>query len=545
VIIDGVKVGVANLRGEDAPPVELMTITLQFPHHKSGHSKTGDMMNAFSVEHGWHHAGPGESKPTPADHRLKPAVRGFLVGDLLVSNAITTELRMSPHGVPIRVQSLRGATGTKEIVVNLGETAGADELAVMGKLLEINESAEKWDFTETEGGVTLGEVMGDCLSVNATVTELLLSHCSIGKSGGSGLQAIASALTENTSLLRVNLAFNCYGTQSVGVEEDEMSNAEYLSNSLIVNQHLLHLDLRGNSLGDSGVKHLANWLKTAAVIQQLDLRSNGVGVPGGSAIAKAMYACTTMQTLNGMSVKDMKKANVLHLRAAPVRHSASIKHALLECGGVAMMTGLLKTYPGTIHTVTIQHNEVKDGGAEHLGNFIATDPNCKVQFMMHDFWSITDKTTQLKVTRCKEISHSTAVLLGSILLKNTVLTSLNVQKVAVDTHCKAIIGNSLLDSKCSMVSYFSSDDWILDAAMTELDLSNEKLCHEDVVLICGVLKANPSVTSLKYVENCTLPALKRLTLKDSPFVFCAVCPGTKLEIQSWFRFANCLSKVVS
>ena len=107
------------------------------------------------------------------------------------------------------------------------------------------------------------------------------------------------------------------------------------------------------------------------------------------------------------------------------------------------MTGLLASYPGSVHTLTIQHNEVKDGGSEHLGNHIATTPECKVQFMYHDYWSVGDKTTSLKVVRCTELSFGSVVLMSSLLLRNSVLTNLDIQGVVIDAQCKEKICNCI------------------------------------------------------------------------------------------------------
>jgi len=94
------------------------------------------------------------------------------------------------------------------------------------------------------------------------ITELL-----VWKSGGirdSGATSISNSLIKNTSLTHLDLQYNKFSD----------SGATSISHALIKNTSLIHLDLSSNSISESGVTSISNLLIKNTSLKRLYLWSN-------------------------------------------------------------------------------------------------------------------------------------------------------------------------------------------------------------------------------------------------------------------------------
>ncbi|KAI4877557.1 hypothetical protein NFI96_028584, partial [Prochilodus magdalenae] len=95
---------------------------------------------------------------------------------------------------------------------------------------------------------------------------------------GSGAQALAHALSKNTSLLSLNLRLNRLG--------DEGGQA--LAQALLKNNTLLNLNLAANELTEPTATALSHTLVQNSTLRNLNLSCNRLGVDGGKALEEGM-----------------------------------------------------------------------------------------------------------------------------------------------------------------------------------------------------------------------------------------------------------------
>jgi len=99
------------------------------------------------------------------------------------------------------------------------------------------------------------------LDANDIAALSLFSYAEIGESGAT---SISNSLIKNTSLTHLDLERN----------EISPSGATSISNTLIKNTSLTHLDLSSNSISDSGAISISNSLIKNTSLTFLDLADN-------------------------------------------------------------------------------------------------------------------------------------------------------------------------------------------------------------------------------------------------------------------------------
>ncbi|CAF2855734.1 unnamed protein product [Rotaria sp. Silwood2] len=103
----------------------------------------------------------------------------------------------------------------------------------------------------------------------------------------SGALILAKTLSNNTSLIRLELQCNCIGDRGV----------DYLADALSVNKGLKVLDLRDNNITHEGARHLANMLKRNQTLTSLSLNSNHIDDRGIRLLADALIDNTSLRRL--------------------------------------------------------------------------------------------------------------------------------------------------------------------------------------------------------------------------------------------------------
>ncbi|CAF0872445.1 unnamed protein product [Rotaria sordida] len=124
-------------------------------------------------------------------------------------------------------------------------------------------------------------------------TILILSENHID---ASGALILAKALSNNTSLIRLELQYDCIGDRGV----------DYLADALSVNKCLKVLDLRDNNITHEGARHLANMLKKNQTLTSLLLNSNHIDDRGVRLLADALIDNTSLRQLSLFQTKEIR-----------------------------------------------------------------------------------------------------------------------------------------------------------------------------------------------------------------------------------------------
>ena len=123
------------------------------------------------------------------------------------------------------------------------------------------------------------------LKKNQDVTNLCIGSCNIGDEGAI---ALAKALKDNETLLKLEIHCNLFG------DEGAIAFAEMLK----VNTTLKTLNLYGNKIGDKGAKALANALKVNKTLTHFYIGCNNIGDVGADNIADMLKVNRTLNLLD-------------------------------------------------------------------------------------------------------------------------------------------------------------------------------------------------------------------------------------------------------
>ncbi|CAG8754839.1 6608_t:CDS:2, partial [Cetraspora pellucida] len=167
-----------------------------------------------------------------------------------------------------------------------------------------------------------GQEIARALSSNNTLTNLNLENNYLGD---DAVMALSKALYKNTSLICLNLRNNrfdkkalaalCKNTALTNLDLNENSLGESgikslaennlgesvekaLAEALCKNITLTNLDLSWNNLGESGVKALAEALYKNTTLTNLSVYNTRITELGGKALAEALHKNTTLTNLN-------------------------------------------------------------------------------------------------------------------------------------------------------------------------------------------------------------------------------------------------------
>ena len=190
------------------------------------------------------------------DHSL-----GLLLGDL--------ELSRHDEACPAGV--LQGVT----CLDISGNNIGDDGIAHLATALQANTTMKILDISRNRGITSYGaKSLGRALSVNSSLEVLDIRYTSIGD---EGVAHIASGLQTNTTmkeLIAKRCAISCNGAESLG-------------RALSVNSSLVVLNIKFNCIGD-GIVHIANALQTNTTMKALHVKSCAISCNGAESLGRAL-----------------------------------------------------------------------------------------------------------------------------------------------------------------------------------------------------------------------------------------------------------------
>ena len=244
--------------------------------------------------------------------------------------------------------------------------------------------------------------------------------------------SLSKALSVNSSLTNLDLRKNSIGD----------SGATSLSQALAVNSSLTNLVLRENSIGDSGAESLSQALSVNSSLTNLDLRWNSIGDSGAASLSQALAVNFPLTYLD-LSVNSIGDSG-----------AASLSQAL--------------AVNSSLTTLDLCFNSIGDSGAASFSQALAVNS------------SLT--TLDLSVN---SIGASGAASLSQALAVNSSLTNLDLS------------GNSIGDSGAVSLSQALA----VNSSLTNLDLSGNSIGDSGAVSLSQALAVNSSLTTLDLIVN--------------------------------------------
>ncbi|XP_047433151.1 protein NLRC3-like isoform X2 [Mugil cephalus] len=271
------------------------------------------------------------------------------------------------------------------------ELSPAQWSALVFILLSSEEDLDEFDLKKYLGSE---EALLRLLPVVKASNKALLKDCNLSK---RGCEALSSVLSSQSSHLRhLDLSYNNLLDSGVKDLSDGLEtphcrletlrlsccslseiSCDYLGSALKSNpSHLRHLDMRGNELKDSGVKHLCGFLENPDCrLETLRLSSCSLSEISCDALGTALLSNPSYLKHLDMSGNNLKDSGVKHLCGFlenPLCQVETLRLSSCSLSEISCnsLVSTMKSNPSYLRELDLRGNNLQDSGVKHLSDFL-------------------------------------------------------------------------------------------------------------------------------------------------------------------------------
>ncbi|PAA92838.1 hypothetical protein BOX15_Mlig007357g1, partial [Macrostomum lignano] len=257
------------------------------------------------------------------------------------------------------------------------------------------------------------------------------------------------------------------------------------------------VDLRYNSIGDSGAEAIADMLSSNKTITMLNLMCNNVGEAGAKAIAKSLHTNQTLLELNLAGNKINDAGGMLFAEALQVNATLEfldLGDCDLKINAVIALSTVLK-YNDSLRGINVNRPLLwtqQEETTVHMGEMLAQNRSLRelhlAKYEMRDFGAnriadglVANRALTVLDLSCNRITRDGAKVLANVLCRDTPLQLLDLSYNRLECDGAKCIASALIGAntnlRCLVIKFneIKSDGLVAVADSLKYNTSLERL----------------------------------------------------------------------
>jgi Ran GTPase-activating protein (RanGAP) involved in mRNA processing and transport len=300
---------------------------------------------------------------------------------------------------------------------------------------------------------------------------------------------LAGVLKGNSKITLLNVSGgklnpNAISALGKSIMDNDRSGVEFVvTQAFSVDKDTTDLDLSTAAISIDDVIFLSAALKSNSTLTTLTVPTNLERGKNSAVLLKAMTMNVGLRSLNGMCVDDEETSD-------------------FSLGKFQGLQDYEQAWVGR----RLEINKALTTNLILAGNNITGQELMKYKACLE----ANEVVTYLDLSN-NPLGLEGAEIMSDVLRVNKTLRFIQMKKADLDGKGKKALGQALIDSPESQMTWFAADQWSFLPGTEGVDLGNRGITSDDLILMAGLLKRNQQLTWISLTKN---PVCAKISMMD-------------------------------